>query len=542
MSIPLSYQHKIVDRDQLVAIAHRARHDGKTIVHCHGCFDIVHPGHIRYLEFARRQGDLLVVSLTGDSSISKGPQRPYIPQELRAENLAALACVDLVYVDPNPTAEQLLEDVKPHVYVKGREYDQSHDPRFLNEKRIVERHGGRVIFSSGEIVFSSTRLIDTLDADPELNGQRLGIFCERHGVDTPALARTIDRFKGLRVLVVGDTVVDRYVFCDALEIASEWPMVSLKRLEERTYVGGAAIVARHVAALGAQASLLTAAASNEQTTHVEKVLEDEGVQPHLVRCRPSMVEKTRFLVEDAKILKVESAERVPLDSLAERKATAVLEEHSRSVDAVIFCDFGFGMLSSGFLQRVMPGVRKRVNVVSADVSGPRGNLLDFVGADLLTPTERELRSNLNDYDSGLSTAAYSLLAHTQARHLIVTLEKRGLVVFDRPSDDPRSPDWEGRLLSEHLASFRERPLDRLGGGDALLSAATLTMAAGTGLMHAAYLGNVAAALEIAKLGNIPVTADELRHWIERRPELAPRRSASLSAALLAPELPTPVEV
>lgn len=523
MSIPLSYQHKIVQREQLVTLVERARRTGKTIVHCHGCFDIVHPGHIRYLEFARRQGDVLVVSLTGDSSVAKGVGRPYIPQELRAENLAALGCVDLVYVDPNVTAERVIEDIKPDVYVKGREYDDSGDPRFQSEKRIVERHGGRVLFSSGQIVFSSTRLMGSLERDPDLDSHRARTIAARHGLDRESLSACIDRFGAQRVLVVGDTVLDRYAFCDALDVAHESPMLSLRQLHEKTYVGGAAIVARHVAALGGQVALLTAAAADEQTAALERQLEDEGIATHLIRCRPRLVEKTRYLVDEKKLFKVEAADRVPLDSLAERRATAVLEQRAGNLDAVIFCDFGFGMLTGGFLSRVVPHLRRRVGVIAGDVSGPRANLLNFVEADLLCPTERELRANLNDYETGLSSAAYRLLTRTQTRHLIVTLEKKGLVVFDRPADDPNSPEWDGRLLSEHFPSFSERPVDKLGGGDALLAVASLTLAGGGSLMHAAYLGNAAAALEIDKLGNVPVDVQGLESCLNKRPELSPAR-------------------
>ena len=116
--MPSDFQRKIVDHDRLLEVVREARAAGKTIVQCHGCFDIVHPGHIRYLEFARRQGDVLVVSVTGDSDVSKGASRPYIPQELRAENLAALMFVDFVIVNTAPTAEGLLDRLRPDFYVK----------------------------------------------------------------------------------------------------------------------------------------------------------------------------------------------------------------------------------------------------------------------------------------------------------------------------------------------------------------------------------------------------------------------------------------
>lgn len=157
---------------ELLARVDDTRAAGQTVVHCHGCFDIVHPGYVRYLEFARQQGDLLVVSLTGDSDMGKGDLRPYIPQELRAENLAALQAVDLVYINPHPTACDLLEALRPDVYVKGHEYENSSDAGFLAERDIVLGHGGRVVFSSGDVVFSSTQLIELLGQHPELESEQ----------------------------------------------------------------------------------------------------------------------------------------------------------------------------------------------------------------------------------------------------------------------------------------------------------------------------------------------------------------------------------
>lgn len=514
------FKRKIVDLDQLLALVEETRAAGKTIVQCHGCFDIVHPGHIRYLQFARQQGDLLIVSLTGDSEISKGEQRPYIPQELRAENLAALIFVDFVYIDPHPSAEKILAQVKPDVYVKGREYEQSTDPDFLAEKTIVEDSGGRIIFSSGEIVFSSTALIEHLPQDESIRRHRHKLLADRHQITTHRLKETLDRFRGLRVIVVGDLLIDRYIFCDAIDIASESPMMSLIQREERRYVGGAAIVARHIAALGARSFLLAAVGQDDGSTWAADVLKAEGVETHLIPSRTSLVEKTRFLVEDSKILKVDTGERLPLDSQAERQAALILEQQAKIADAVIFCDFGYGMITGSLLSRILPSMRHNVRIITADGSGGRSDLLNFKNVDLLCPTERELRATLNDYESGLSAAAWEFLNRTQARHLFVTLEKRGVLVFERQSQDRKCTEWAGRLKSDLLPSFASTPIDRLGCGDALLAASTLALASGCSPVEAAYLGNAAAALEIAMLGNHPVEANKLSAWIRSRTELS----------------------
>lgn len=517
----MSGRQKIVSETELLAGIALARQTGKTVVHCHGCFDIVHPGHIRYLEFARRQGDVLVVSLTGDAEIDKGDQRPYIPQELRAENLAALAAVDFVYINPHPTAEALLASLRPDIYVKGSEYEQSNDPGFARERAVVSGYGGRVVFSSGEVVFSSTRLLETLGKDAGLETERLAAVCSRHDIDRDSLAALLQSFTKLNVLVIGDVILDRYVLCDATDLASEAPMMSLTRLEERRYVGGAGIVARHLAALGASSHLLSTAADDAGSRWAREVFEQESVATRLLPCRPNLPEKTRYLVDTTKVMRVEDARACPLDSEAEEQAAEWVRSLAPSLDAVIFCDFGYGTITTGLLTRLrklLSGVR----VVTADVSGQRSRLLQFRNVSLLCPTERELRSALHDFDRGLSTVAWRALEATQARQMMVTLGKKGLVMFERPADSPDHPQWRGRLRSEYLPSLADAVVDPLGCGDAMLAAASLALAAGGNLMQAAYLGSAAASIEIARLGNMPVEAAALARWISGRLELTAR--------------------
>ncbi|MCH7839973.1 MAG: adenylyltransferase/cytidyltransferase family protein [Planctomycetes bacterium] len=517
------FQQKIISLEALQSVTQAARAQRKRVVQCHGCFDIVHPGHIRYLEFARRQGDLLIVSLTGDSQIDKGDQRPYIPQELRAENLAALMFVDYVYIDPEPTAEAVLARIQPDVYVKGREYEHATDAAFVAEKAVVEGYGGRIIFSSGEIVFSSTELIERMPHSREAESHRLQLLCRRYDITSDTIQDTLKKFRDLRVLVVGDIVLDRYILCDAVGVARESPMMSLVQHDERSYVGGAAIVARHVAAMGAQTFLLSVGAGDDASKMVTDVLTREGVEAHLIESRPTLVEKTRFLVYEVKLFKVDRGQRIPLDSVAQRRAAVILEQQSKIADAVIFCDFGYGMITAPLLSRVLPAVRQNVNILTADVSGGRNNLLHFRNVDLLCPTEREARATLNDYDSGLSSIAWDILQKTQVRHLFITLEKQGMIVFDRRSQRRDSPEWSGRLMSEQLPAMAEHGVDLLGCGDALLAASTLALAAGADLIPAAYIGNAAAAIEASVLGNHPVDIARLGNWLRRRSELRAER-------------------
>src|SRR6266511_703833 len=135
-------QTKIIDMDELAQRARELRAAGKKLVVTNGCFDLLHVGHVRYLQAARRLGDFLVVGINSDASVRalKGPERPLVPEHERAEVLAALACVDAVVIFAEPTAERLVAVLRPDTYVKGDDYTEAGLP----EARVVRAYGGEV--------------------------------------------------------------------------------------------------------------------------------------------------------------------------------------------------------------------------------------------------------------------------------------------------------------------------------------------------------------------------------------------------------------
>src|SRR5688500_12068485 len=230
MTPAMSPQRKICPLARLLTLRREAAASDKTVVHCHGCFDIVHPGHIQYLQFARSQGDVLVVSLTADPNVNKGVARPLIPEDLRAASVAALECVDAVYVNRDPTALELLNQLRPDVYVKGREYETNQDPRFLAERDAVVRHGGRVIFSSGDDVFSSTALIGAMAGLDAFNEEKVRRYRRQFDLTSAGLMSLVHSFRDLKVVVVGDYVLDRYHFCEPTSVAAEAPVMNLRQV------------------------------------------------------------------------------------------------------------------------------------------------------------------------------------------------------------------------------------------------------------------------------------------------------------------------
>lgn len=513
-------ESKILSRERLLDVRRAAREQGKQVVQCHGCFDIVHPGHLRHLRYAKQQGDILLVSITGDAEINKGNGRPLIPQELRAENLAALDCVDWVYVEPRATALELLEEVRPDVYVKGREYELNNDPRFAAEKQTVLKHGGRIVFSSGDVVFSSTALIAALEQSADPYHARLRSLMARTDLEGAALTGLISRFRGKKAVVIGEVIQDTYVFCDRPDVAGESPVMTLRPIERRGYDGGAAVIARHLAAMGAEPILVTALEDSEQTESLRRRLKAEGVEMRNVHVDRPLPEKQRFLVGAQKVMKLDLVRRLEPDAAKQDEFMGlvgdVLAERGGGVDAAIIADFGLGLMSAGLLRHLCPLVRARANIVAGDVSGRRANLLHMSGLDLLCPSEGELREAYHLYDDSLPAVVYRLMAGTKAKYAMVTMGPEGLIAFDRlPGFDRSDEQWGTKLKSEHMPALAPAAIDALGCGDALLATATLALSAGGSLMGAAFLGSIAAGVQAQRLGNTSVSAGDLRGGVAR---------------------------
>jgi len=530
--VRLEVYRKIVNVESLASLGQSHREAGRVIVHCHGCFDVVHPGHVRYLEHAGRQGDILIVSLTGDDAIEKADgTRPYIPERYRAENLAALAFVDHVVVAEGATAEPIIRELRPNLYVKGKEYEGSTHPGFLSEKSLVESLGGQVMFSSGEVVFSSSAIIesferkvidDALDADIKLSANLQRWELSRANLHQ----RVTEGFAGLRVAVVGDSLCDRYVQCESTDVASEAPILSVKPTRETSYLGAAAIIAVHLKGLGAEPHLITCVGRDAASKELLEGLDELGVEYTALPMWEHLPVKQRFLVEDQKLLKVDRGEATALDG-AERKQVMEHVLALGEVDAVVFADFGYGTVSQGLLAELVPQLRSQARVLAGHISGPRRSLLAMEGFELLTPTERELRSVMGDFEGSLPTVAAAAMERLSVPRLVVNLGKKGCVLFHPRHLEPGR--WfEGRLRSDYLPSLAPHHLDVVGANEAMLAATTLACTAEAGLPESAYLGSLASALAVGRLGNVPIGRNEFLSVLDQRKELNHPQSWSVA--------------
>ena len=526
-----SYHRKIVDLAALCAHREHARRAGKTVIHCHGCFDIVHPGHIRYLQFARQQGDILVVSLTGDPHVGKGEGRPYVPQELRAENLAALEFVDYVYINPTTTAVELLGTLKPDIYIKGREYEHNSNPGFLKERHTVESYGGRVIFSSGDVVYSSSHIIDNYAQRLDLEVEKLALFCKRYDIHKTALLDILDEVVDRPFVVLGDVILDRYQYCDATDIAADGPMMSLVPLEHRDYLGGAAMIARHLAALGAEPTLLASLGADDASDAAIDDLEASGVHVLAIRNRKKIATRTRFVVDTQKLFTLDESPVIPTDSGGEggvgndRYILDQLRKLGGPETTLVMYDAGLGVLTDSLATAVndiahSADKTEACGHVCSGTAGSRGRLARMRGSDLMVATERAVRVAMRDHEQGISALAYRLLNDLESKALFTPLGKKGLLAFDQSAAIVPGEAWEGKLRSEYLASPLNGTIDRLGSEEALLAVAAGMLGGGANIHQAAYVALAASILEASQMGHQCLDGHALRQILETRPELS----------------------
>jgi rfaE bifunctional protein kinase chain/domain len=497
------YRDKIKTLDELIrSVGPRPRR--KKVIMCHGTFDIVHPGHLRHLAYAKEKADLLIASLTADEHIMKANHRPYVPQELRASNLAALEFVDFVIVDPNPTPIQHIRAIQPDYFAKGYEYfTNGIPPRTREEMDTLASYGGEMVFTPGDVVYSSSALIES--QPPSLGIEKLLALMDSEGFDFNDLRRAISRLSGIRVHVVGDTIVDSYSQCSLLGATAKSPTFSVKHDLTERYAGGAAVVAKHMQAVGAEVTFSTVVGDDELGRYVIDDLQQANIEciPFVDPTRPT-THKERFIADGYKLLQVDRVDNRTISERAQDFLCSALR--NTSADVVVFSDFRHGIFNRqtiGTLKEAIPA--EAVRVADSQVSNRWGNILEFTDFDLLTPNEREARFALGDQDSVVRPLASELFRQARCRYLILKLGERGLIGYRSPGPMPRE--------FFTIESFVDRLVDPIGAGDALLAYASLALVATGHIVMAAVLGSLGAAIACELQGNSPVSRSKVEEKI-----------------------------
>ena len=226
--------------------------------------------------------------------------------------------------------------MRPDVYVKGNEYVSSTDPRFLAESKLVRKLGGRMVYTSGEVVFSSTEIIRNYNLDTAAL-EKISYVCSRYQINRALLGKMTEAASSKRIMIIGEAILDEFKNCQGLGISHESPILSLALKRTSRSIGGAGVLASHFASLGAKVVFLTSFnPDSPDAAEFRRLIENRGVTMiNIEDPQRGIVVKTRFVVDGSNVLKVEDGVYLPLDSELRSQLTARFKEQiEKGVDCV----------------------------------------------------------------------------------------------------------------------------------------------------------------------------------------------------------------
>jgi rfaE bifunctional protein kinase chain/domain len=473
----------------------------------YGHFTTIHPGHIRYLRHARSLGPTLAVALVGDGPADQPSPYPF-RQEERAEALSLLGIADAIVLLEADELSRAIEQLQPAVLVLGTELQGA--PHLEAPLALLKAQGSSVQFHAGEVSYASADLLNSSERDlRHQRSQQFAAACRRQGLSRAQLLASMEAWPQTQLIVLGDTIVDQYAACEAIGMSAEAPVVVVRELARRNFIGAAAVVAAHIRALGARVDLVSVVGNDGTADLVQQELKAQDIGDGLSRdpSRPTTFKK-RYVVENQKLFRVSRLEQHNLDAAIEDEVIARLEALAPHAQGIVVSDFVYGVVTPRVLAVLQDLAQRHGLQLFGDLqcSSQVGSITRFQHFSLLCPNERELRLALQDKDSGLESLSQKLLHETHCERLVVKLAADGFIAYDR--------DASGQMLSQPFPALSVNPLDVAGAGDSVLAVMATGLASRQAMMPTAALACCMAGLAVETMGNTPISAESLRNSLE----------------------------
>lgn len=488
-------RQKILSLEELAEYARDAREKGKKVVLAHGAFDLLHMGHVRHLEQAHELGDVLIVTLTGDAFVNKGPGRPVFTEMLRGEMVAALGYVERVAVNNSGSAENIIKMIKPDIYVKGSDYaDQSSDitGKIRDERQAVESYGGKIHFTY-DITFSSSSLLNRhFDVfDPKL---RVYLDEMRERCKLEEFIKIIDSVSNKKVLLIGDTIIDEYNYVSPLGKAPKENIITTLYRDSESFAGGVIAAANHVANFCKNVHVITCIGSDQSDVDfISSSLKNNVTWSYVRRQRAPTVRKRRFVDADylRKMFEVYFMDDTPSDHRVEEEICDLIKKHASSYDVVIVTDFGHGFVTNKIRNELQQlKVFLAVNAQSNSANHGFNLITKYQRADYLCIDAPEARLAVSEPHVEIESIAERLLpSRINCSRMILTHGRHGCVTFDK------------KVGVRLIPAFTGRAVDTIGAGDAFLAVTAPLVAAGHDLEKIGFIGNAVGALKVGIVGH-----------------------------------------
>lgn len=469
-----------------------------------GHFSSIHPGHIRYLRHASSLGSELIVALIGDNSSVRYP----FSQVERANSLALLDIVSGILLLNGDELDKAIEYFEPATVVLGIEY--KNNPDFEHKLTSQRDRDGLILYHAGDPQYATSDLL--IYSEAYLREQRhdeLINACKRQDIDAESINSRIHQLSNAKLAVIGDTILDQYVACEALGMSAEAPVVVVRELDSKDFAGGASVVASHISALGAECHFVSVTGDDAVARNIHQQLNTRGITSHLIAdsTRPTTFKK-RYIVENQKLFRVSRLEEHLIDESIENKIKSILGELAPSLDAIIVSDFVYGVITPTLLEYIKTLADKFDLMLFGDVqcSSQVGLVTNFSDFTLLTPNEKEARIALQARDMGLEQLSQALIKNTNSRSLIMKLGPHGFITYDRRDDNT--------IYSQAFPALSINPVDVAGAGDSLLALFSTALVSGFSIMEASAMACCMSALAVDTMGNTPIEQKSLKNYFE----------------------------
>ena len=486
---------KIVSQDALALQIAALKQQGKTVIQAHGTFDLLHLGHVKHLEAARKKADVLVVTLTADKYVNKGPGRPVFNEQLRAEMLAALEVVDWVCVNPTPDAVPAILKLKPNYYAKGQDYINPEGDitgKIVDERNAIESVGGSIMFTE-EIVFSSTELINRhMNVYEPHVRDHIDSLRENNGLEN--ICTQIEKLKGLRVLVVGDAIIDEYHYIIPMAKAAKENMIAARYQDEEMFAGGVFATANHLASFCDHVDIITCLGGRDsKEAFIRQHLKPNVTLKTIYRSDAPTTTKRRFVDPSymRKLFEVYFINDEPLFRDAEDELNALLSQSLANYDVVISNDFGHGMIGNSTVKLLSEKAKfLAVNTQSNSANMGYNLIHKYPRADFVCIDAPEARLAVTDKLSPIEEIIVSRLPDRIAcDKFVITHGRHGCVTYEK-----------GEVVHT-IPAVTKTIVDTVGAGDAFLAITSPLVAVGTPLNQAGFVGNVVGALKVGIVGH-----------------------------------------
>ena len=486
---------KIISIENLSSKVKTAKKQGKKIVHCHGVFDLLHIGHIKHFNEAKSHGDILVVTVTPDEYVNKGPNRPAFTTELRLEALAALESIDFVAKNEWPTAVKTINKIKPDIYFKGPDYKDHKDDvtgMIKEESRAIESVGGQIMYST-DIVFSSSSILNRY-SDLYTEEQKSFISTIRQEIGPEDVKTILEGFKDLKVLVIGETIIDQYIFCEALGKSGKEPVLVLRDLNTEEYLGGAAAVTNHLADFCSSITLISALGESGEYEDFIKANLAKNIRFEFInKSNSPTIIKKRFVdhITNSKTLGVYSINDDTLSGKDEKKLISIISKEINKHDLVIVTDYGHGLISEKVAKKIVK--KSPYTALNAQINAANSSyhtMDKYEKVECVIINESELRHEFRNRDGDLDDLMKTLAQNLRAINVVVTRGNQGAKLYHRSKDEFMT-----------CPAFAAKVVDKVGSGDAMLALLSASLRSGCDEKISLLIGSLAAAQSVETIGN-----------------------------------------